>query len=228
MTNRPRPGIGTTTDRGRASPAPAARARSCRAACRCAQPRARPKHPTGQGSSLPQNVKHALQRAPVEARTDTDAAIAADLDLDRLGSRWRWLLIGLRRDRHRHQRRRRRRRERLVDLPMPPAPCKNLVGVDVVLTRHHRHRCTRQTRRCHDLALQRLRPAFVPTPLTTCVHIRHCGHMPRQGGAHRRKTTSAHFSHMLSQACDPWVTRALPNTTKPPYGGLANLSDFNG
>src|SRR6476620_437486 len=95
------------TDLGRAPPAPGVRARSCRDACRYARPRATRARPAGPGSSLPQHVEHALQRASVEARSDTDAAVAAHLNLDGVGKRWRRLLLGLGRDRHRHQRRRR-------------------------------------------------------------------------------------------------------------------------
>ncbi len=167
------------------------------------------------GSSLPQHVGHALQRAPVEARSNTDTTIAAHLDLDRLGSRWHRLLIGRGRDSHRHQSRKRRRHRYLVDLVKSAAPSENLVGIDVVLARHDLDRCARKDRRRNDLALQRLRPPLVATPLTvTCVHIRHCGHFlarkhpsyasgEHPGAAHVRRLERVAAAWPSSRATDP-------------------------
>ena len=68
-------------DRARAPAAPAAPGRSCRAACRCGPPPARPGHRTGPGSSA-QRRQHATQRRGADRLGNPHRRAVRQHDLD--------------------------------------------------------------------------------------------------------------------------------------------------
>jgi len=92
------------TDLGRAPPAPGSASPFMPRRMSVRRPRATRARPAGPGSSLPQHVEHALQRGPVESRSDTDAAVAAT-SISMCGKTLAPASPRLGRDRHRHQRR---------------------------------------------------------------------------------------------------------------------------
>ena len=178
------------TDRRRAGragalPAPAVLARSCHGAYRYARPRARRARRTASGSSPYQTIENTAEQAAVEVRADPHEVGAGNLDGDSVANirdrRRRSISTGFNTNCHRDHSGpgswRRRRSNCFGRRPKTPTPAENLVRVDIVLPRHDRYRRARRKRRCHDLALQRLRPPSVGSPPAICVHDYVCGHI---------------------------------------------------
>lgn len=162
-------------DRAEAPPALATPSRSCRAACRCARPRARREHRMVSGSSPHQTIKDAAKEVAIDVRGHADTVHTGDFDLDpavgHCRRQWRANRFALCANRNRHQLRPGRRRyDSFGRWAIPSTPDEHLVRIDIVLPGDDRDRHARRQCRRDDFPLQRLRPALVPSPLPICVH----------------------------------------------------------
>ena len=194
--------VAAVRDRAAAPPGPAAPDRSCRGACRCGRSRARsgcpreagspagvPTRPAAWGGAptgLHHGRHHRRDRSRIHRTLDPHpdtavSAISIDPGCRSVDSRLRIHRRArnhrhIRHDLDRHQASRRHRRWRGYGHE-PTPPLEQLVGVHIVPPGHDRHRGTRLERRCHQLPLQRFRPAATLATRLLGVRFAVSGHL---------------------------------------------------